>query len=67
MEQQLANDEHATVVLHSHDPEALGRQAAYRRRYKSADEMCGTGNREGSWRALKRANRVLLVCGRHFL
>lgn len=64
MEQQPADDEHATVVLHAHDPGALSRQAEYRRRYKSADEMCGTGNREGSWRALKRANRVLLVCGK---
>ena len=26
--------------------------------------MCGTGNRDSSWRALKRASRVLLVCGK---
>ena len=35
----------------------------YRRRHKHPDEMCGTGFRPGSWRAVKRINKVLVVCG----
>ena len=51
------------VVLRWRDPEALDRQEAYRRRHKHPHEMCGHGNRPGSWRALARINRVLVVCG----
>ena len=52
-----------TVTLRSRDPDALARQAEYRCRYKSQDEMCGTGGRPGSWRGLTRTNKVLVVCG----
>ena len=51
------------VALRWQDPEALERQAEYRRRHKHPKEMCGHGNRPGSWRALTRINRVLVVCG----
>jgi hypothetical protein len=53
------------VVLHQRDERALERQAEYRTRCKHPDEMCGTGNREGSWHALERACGVLVVCGKH--
>ena len=56
-------DAASTVVLRWRDPEALDRQEAYRRRHKHPLEMCGHGNRPGSWRALARINRVLVVCG----
>ena len=51
------------VVLRWRDPDALDRQEAYRRRHKHPLEMCGHGNRPGSWRALARINRILVVCG----
>ena len=51
------------VTLRWLDPEAPARQAAYRSRHKHPDEMCGLGNRPGSWRALARINKLLVVCG----
>ena len=57
------------VALRVLDEDALSRQAEYgyksevRRRYKSEDEMCGTGNREGSWSAMTRINKLLTPCG----
>jgi len=56
-------DASRTVVLRWRDPGALQRQAEYRRRHKHPSEMCGTGGRAGSWRAMARINRVLVVCG----
>ena len=51
------------VALRVLDESAPEREAAYRRRYKSVDEMCGPGNRSGSWRALERINKLLTPCG----
>lgn len=53
-----------SVELHPRDPDMLERKDAYRRRHKSADEMCGTGRRPGSAAALAAAKLPLVVCGR---
>jgi hypothetical protein len=52
-----------SVALRRRDPDASERAAEYRRRHKHPDELCGPGNRPGSWKALKRLNGVLTVCG----
>ena len=58
-------DAHAvTLDLHPRDPAMLERKDAYRRRYKPAREMCGTGNRPGSIEALLAAKLPLVLCGR---
>ena len=51
------------VLLRWNDPDAGARAADYRARHKHPDEMCGPGNRPGSWQALGRINRVLVACG----
>ena len=51
------------VLLRWDDPWAVERAIEYRSRHKHPDEMCGTGFRPGSWRAIKRVNRVLVACG----
>ena len=51
------------VALRVLDERAPERAAEYRRRHKHPDEMCGTGNRDGSWRALERINNMVTICG----
>ena len=51
------------VALRTLDERAPERAAAYRRRHKHPDEMCGHGNREGSWRTLERINKYVTPCG----
>ena len=53
-----------TFDLHPRDPRMIERKDAYRRRHKSQDEQCGTGFREGSAEALRRAKLPLVLCGR---
>ena len=54
----------AKLDLHPRDPAMLERKDAYRRRYKAAREMCGTGNRPSSTAALLAAKLPLVLCGR---
>ena len=51
------------IALRTLDEQAPERAAAYRRCYKSSDEMCGPGNRDGSWSSIERINKLLTTCG----
>ena len=51
------------IALRTHDEDAPERAAAYRRRHKHPDEMCGLGNRDGSHEAVGRINTVVTPCG----
>ena len=51
------------VPLRTFDEDAAERASAYRRRHKTSDEMCGAGNRDGSWRSLQQLNTLLTPCG----
>lgn len=52
------------LALRTYDESAWARADEYRGRHKHPDELCGPGNREGSWAALGALNGVLVVCGR---
>ena len=51
------------TALRTRDERASERAAAYRRRHKHTDELCGAGNRVGSWAALGRLNGIYTPCG----
>ena len=51
------------IALRNLDERAPERAAAYRRRHKHPDELCGPGNRAGSWSSIDRINKLVTPCG----